>query len=110
MNREQFEGSWHQLKGKIKEKWGKLTDDDIATINGKYEQFLGKLMQKYGYSKEQAEKESNNWKLEKGGERSTWGNQPRQESHKGPKEYSSESGQQKKDKFKDQKDQKRKAG
>lgn len=108
MNREQFEGNWHQLKGKIKEKWGKLTDDDIATINGKYEQFLGKLMQKYGYSKEQAEKESNNWRLEGRPE----GNQPRQEGNKGPKEYNPESGQQKKDKFKDndQRDKKRKAG
>lgn len=104
MNREQFEGSWHQLKGKIKEKWGKLTDDDIAVINGKYEQFIGKLQQKYGYSKEQAEKESNNWKFEN-----------RKEGHpegKGPKEYYSGSGQQKKDKFKDndQRDKKRKAG
>jgi len=58
MNREQFEGNWHQLKGKIKEKWGKLTDDDVAIINGKYEQFVGKLQERYGYSKEQAEKES----------------------------------------------------
>jgi len=110
MNREQFEGNWHQLKGKLKEKWGKLTDDDIAIINGKYEQLLGKIQQKYGYSKEQAEKEINNWKLENRKEGRPGGNQPRQESHKGPKEYSSESGQQKKDKFKDQRDQKRKAG
>lgn len=102
MNREQFEGGWHQLKGKIKEKWGKLTDDDIAVINGKYEQFIGKLQQKYGYSKEQAEKESNNWKFEN--RKENFGN--------GPKEYSSGSGQQKKAKFKDndQRDKKRKAG
>jgi uncharacterized protein YjbJ (UPF0337 family) len=108
MNREQFEGNWHQLKGKLKEKWGKLTDDDIAIINGKYEQFLGKLMQKYGYSKEQAEKESNNWKYEN----KNAGNQPRQESGKGPKQYSPEPGQQEKNKFKDndQRDKKRKAG
>jgi uncharacterized protein YjbJ (UPF0337 family) len=103
MNREQIEGSWHQLKGKIKERWGKLTDDDIAIINGKYEQLLGKIQQKYGYSKEQAEKEIINWKIEGRKE----GNQPNQ-----PKPFSSDSGQQGKDKFKDndQRDKKRKAG
>jgi uncharacterized protein YjbJ (UPF0337 family) len=64
MNRDQFEGNWHILKGKIKEKWGKLTDDDITKINGKYEQFIGKLQKKYGYTREQAERESNSWKYE----------------------------------------------
>ena len=61
MNKDQFEGKWHEFKGKIKEKWGKLTDNDITQINGKYEKFLGSLQTKYGYKKEQAEKEFNNW-------------------------------------------------
>ncbi|MBA3957017.1 MAG: CsbD family protein [Parachlamydiaceae bacterium] len=65
MNKEQFEGEWQQLKGKIKEKWGKLTDDEITEINGKYDQFLGKLQKKYGYAKEKAEDEVKNWKSEK---------------------------------------------
>jgi uncharacterized protein YjbJ (UPF0337 family) len=115
MNREQFEGNWHQLKGKLKEKWGKLTNDDIEIINGEYEQFLGILQQKYGYSKEQAEKETNNWNLQnrkEGHPAERTQNPPKNEHPKGPKEYSSKPEQQKKDKFKhnDQRDKKRKAG
>jgi uncharacterized protein YjbJ (UPF0337 family) len=65
MNKEQFEGQWMQLKGKIKEKWGKLTDDEIAQINGKFDQFLGKIQKAYGYNKEKAEEEIRNWKIER---------------------------------------------
>ena len=57
MNMEQMEGKWEQLKGMVREKWGKLTDDDIATVQGKAEQLQGKLRERYGYSKEEAEKE-----------------------------------------------------
>ena len=55
MNKDQFQGKWQQLKGKVKEKWGKLTDDDMTEINGKREQLLGKLQARYGYAKEKAE-------------------------------------------------------
>ena len=61
MNRDQFLGRWHEMKGKVKERWGKLTDDDIAQINGKWEQLAGKLQKRYGWAKEQAEREMNNW-------------------------------------------------
>lgn len=61
MNQEQFAGKWKQFKGKIKEQWGELTDDDINKINGQYDQFLGTLQERYGYNKEQAEKEFDNW-------------------------------------------------
>jgi CsbD-like. len=61
MNKEQFQGSFRELKGKIKEKWGKLTDDEITQINGNFEQLLGKLQQKYGYNKQKAEEELRNW-------------------------------------------------
>jgi uncharacterized protein YjbJ (UPF0337 family) len=61
MFKEEFEGNWHKFKGKIQEKWGKFTHDDIARINGKYEQFLGELQKKYGYSREQAEREFRTW-------------------------------------------------
>lgn len=64
MNKEQFEGNWQELKGKIKEKWGKLTDDEVAKINGKYDQLVGHLEKKYGYHKEKAEEEIKNWKHE----------------------------------------------
>ena len=57
MNEDFFSGKWHQLKGKVKEKWGKLTDDDLAHINGKREQLLGSLKEKYGWDKHQAEEE-----------------------------------------------------
>lgn len=57
MNKDTFEGKWHELKGKVKEKWGKLTDDDLTKINGKREALLGKLQTHYGYAKDKAEKE-----------------------------------------------------
>jgi uncharacterized protein YjbJ (UPF0337 family) len=57
MNKEQFQGQWNQIKGKVKEKWGKLTDDDITVINGKREQLVGTLQKKYGIEKEKVEKE-----------------------------------------------------
>ena len=57
MNTNQIKGNWKQLKGKIKEKWGKLTDNDLAVINGQQEQLVGKLQERYGYSREQAERE-----------------------------------------------------
>ncbi len=60
MNKELFQGKWHEFKGKIKEKWGKLTDDDLTQINGKRESLLGKLQAHYGYAKDKAEEELEN--------------------------------------------------
>jgi uncharacterized protein YjbJ (UPF0337 family) len=57
MNWDTLKGQWKQVKGKLKEKWGKLTDDDLDVINGKKDQLVGKLQQHYGYAKDQAEKE-----------------------------------------------------
>lgn len=57
MNKEQFQGNWNQFKGKIKEKWGKLTDNDITQINGKRDQLVGLLQERYGIVKEKAEKD-----------------------------------------------------
>ena len=57
MNKDYWEGKWHEAKGKVKEKWGKLTDQDITEINGKKEALLGKLQSRYGYAKDKAEKE-----------------------------------------------------
>jgi uncharacterized protein YjbJ (UPF0337 family) len=54
-------GNWTQFKGKIKEKWGKLTDDELTTAAGKRDQLVGLLQQRYGYEKEQAEKEVDAW-------------------------------------------------
>lgn len=57
MNRETIQGKWNELTGKIKAKWGKLTDDDLLRINGKREELLGSLQKRYGYAKERAEQE-----------------------------------------------------
>jgi uncharacterized protein YjbJ (UPF0337 family) len=61
MNKDQFAGKWRELKGKVKEKWGRLTDDDVSQINGKYDQLAGHLQRKYGWAKEQADREINAW-------------------------------------------------
>lgn len=57
MNMEQAEGRFAQIKGKIKETWGKLSDNDIMLYKGQHEQFLGKLKDHYGLAKEDAEKQ-----------------------------------------------------
>jgi len=57
MNWDQVKGNWKQLAGKVKEKWGKLTDDDLTTAAGQRDQLLGILQKRYGYAKEKAEKE-----------------------------------------------------
>lgn len=61
MNWNQVEGQWNQLKGEVKAKWGKLTDDDLTTIGGKKDQLVGKLQQHYGLIKDDAEKQLDAW-------------------------------------------------
>jgi uncharacterized protein YjbJ (UPF0337 family) len=61
MNRDQLEGNWKQLKGKVREKWGKLTNDELDVIDGKREQLLGKLQEKYGVARSEAEKQLDEW-------------------------------------------------
>jgi len=56
MNKDAVEGNFEQVKGKIKETWGKLTDNDIMLYKGQREKFLGKLQENYGLAKEDAEK------------------------------------------------------
>jgi uncharacterized protein YjbJ (UPF0337 family) len=62
MNWDQIAGNWKQFKGTVKEKWGNLTDDDLEVIEGKKDQLVGRLQERYGYTKEQAEKELDSWK------------------------------------------------
>jgi len=57
MNWDQIKGDWKQLSGKVKEKWGKLTDDDLTVAAGRREQLLGILQRRYGYAKEKAEEQ-----------------------------------------------------
>ncbi|MBV8624183.1 MAG: CsbD family protein [Herbaspirillum sp.] len=57
MNWDIVEGNWKQFKGKAKEQWGKLTDDDLDVIAGKRDQLAGRVQEAYGVSKEEAEKQ-----------------------------------------------------
>jgi uncharacterized protein YjbJ (UPF0337 family) len=61
MDWNRVEGNWKQFSGKVKAKWGKLTDDDLTAINGRREQLEGKIQQHYGLAKDQARKEVDDW-------------------------------------------------
>ncbi|MCY7318896.1 MAG: CsbD family protein [Ramlibacter sp.] len=55
MNNDRIEGNWKQAKGKLKEQWGKLTDDDLDVIAGRRDQLLGRIQERHGIAKEEAE-------------------------------------------------------
>jgi len=57
MNKDTMQGNWKQLKGKAKERWGKLTDDELDQVEGKSDQLAGKIQEKYGKTKEEADRE-----------------------------------------------------
>ena len=57
MNQDQAEGNWKQLKGKAQQKWGDLTNDDVDKMKGSRTELIGKIQEKYGKSKEEAERE-----------------------------------------------------
>jgi len=61
MNWDRIEGNWKQIKGHVHEAWGKLTDDDIERIAGKREQLNGKLQERYGLAKEEADRQIDSW-------------------------------------------------
>lgn len=61
MNKDIFEGKWTQLKGSAREQWGKLTDNDVEEVKGNYEQFVGKLQERYGVAREEAERQVDEW-------------------------------------------------
>jgi uncharacterized protein YjbJ (UPF0337 family) len=63
MNWDQIEGKWKQAKGVIKQKWGKLTDDDLDMIAGKKDQLVGKIQERYGISREEAKKEVDSYNV-----------------------------------------------
>ena len=61
MNWDQVEGKWKQYKGALKERWGKLTDDDFDVIAGKRDQLVGRIQERYGITREQAQTEVDNY-------------------------------------------------
>ena len=61
MNWSQIQGQWHQLAGQVKSQWAKLSDDDLANVAGKKEQFVGKLQERYGIVKKDAERQIDKW-------------------------------------------------
>ena len=61
MNWDRIEGNWKEFSGKIQKQWGKLTDNDLAVVQGKRDELAGRLQQRYGYAKDQAEKEIDSW-------------------------------------------------
>ncbi len=61
MNWDRIEGNWKQMKGKAREKWGRLTDSDFEQIAGKRDQLVGRIQERYGLAKEQAEEQVDMW-------------------------------------------------
>ena len=61
MNEDTFKGQWMQLKGKIREQWGKLTDDDVDQIQGRSEQLIGQLQNRYGIARDEAQRQFDAW-------------------------------------------------
>jgi uncharacterized protein YjbJ (UPF0337 family) len=61
MNRDTLSGQWNQLKGSVREQWGKLTNDDLDQIQGKSEQLVGKLQERYGIARDEAQRQIDAW-------------------------------------------------
>jgi uncharacterized protein YjbJ (UPF0337 family) len=64
MDWNQIQGQWKQLKGKAKMKWGKLTDDEIDVVEGRRDELVGKIQQRYGIARDQAQREVDDWMKE----------------------------------------------
>jgi uncharacterized protein YjbJ (UPF0337 family) len=61
MNEDTFKGQWNQMKGSFKQFWGDLTDDDITRAEGSYDKFIGVLQERYGWERERAKQEVDNF-------------------------------------------------
>lgn len=84
MDKNQFSAKWHQMKGKVREKWGKLTDNEVEQINGKMENLSGHLQKKYGWAKDKAEHEIHQWGTSFGEHGTTHG---KDNMHMGPRDH-----------------------
>jgi uncharacterized protein YjbJ (UPF0337 family) len=63
MNEDTLKGQWMQLKGKAREKWGKLTNDDLDLIQGRAQQLVGRIQERYGVAREEAERQVKEWQV-----------------------------------------------
>jgi uncharacterized protein YjbJ (UPF0337 family) len=61
MNWDRIGGDWKQFKGSVKEQWGKLTDDDLTRVEGKRDQLVGRIQNRYGIAKDEAERQVKDW-------------------------------------------------
>ena len=61
MNWDRIEGNWKQFTGKVQQQWAKLTDDDLQMVQGKREELVGRIQERYGYAKDQASREVDDW-------------------------------------------------
>jgi uncharacterized protein YjbJ (UPF0337 family) len=61
MNWDQVEGKWKQMKGSVRTRWGKLTDDDLELIKGQKDQLVGKIQERYGIQKDEAQRQVEDW-------------------------------------------------
>ena len=61
MNWDSIEGNWKQFKGQVQTQWGKLTEDDLDVVEGKRTQLAGKIQERYGIAKDQAERQIDDW-------------------------------------------------
>jgi uncharacterized protein YjbJ (UPF0337 family) len=61
MNWDQVEGKWKQMRGSVKQQWGKLTDSDLDYMSGSRDRFVGRLQERYGIAKEEAQKQADEW-------------------------------------------------
>ena len=61
MNWQQIEGNWDQFRGKVQQQWGKLTDDDLDVVKGNQTELMGRIKERYGIGKEDAERQIDDW-------------------------------------------------
>ncbi len=61
MNWDRVEGNWKEFKGKVKQQWGDLTDDDLTVIEGNRDELAGRLQKRYGYARDKADREISSW-------------------------------------------------
>ena len=66
MNNDIFKGQWKQLKGEVRRRWNKLTDDDVEAVDGTLEKLEGRLQERYGWEKERIKSEIDGWSRERG--------------------------------------------